>query len=164
MFQRTFGTRSFFNIASKYRILTVIKLKAQLKWKLKRLFLACGVDIRVATIRQFVATYVQNINCIVEVAFNHFVSFGVPRSSGPSAFDRYWMLWAALLAEIHVYDAHLSMLTSVAVRPSDCIPDASIVSGNQHCVIFHSPASNQQRYMKINMATFNSIRNVPFPP
>jgi len=38
MFQRTFGTRSSFNIASKYKILTVVKLKTQLKWKLKRLW------------------------------------------------------------------------------------------------------------------------------
>ncbi len=133
LFPRTFGKRSSFKGAYKSRMLNIFKLQTLLKLHLERSFQACGVDmkvattrrfvatyihrvypgrdsppvyresrqlgglsrpiytvyIRVATVHRFIATYLQDINCILNVALNHFVFFGVLRSSGPSALVCY---------------------------------------------------------------------------
>jgi len=62
MLQRTFGTRFSFNGSSKSRMLNIFKLKTLLKFHLKRLFLTCFLDIKVATTLRFVATHTHRVH------------------------------------------------------------------------------------------------------
>ena len=61
LFPRTFGKRSYFKGAYKSRMLNIFKLKTLLKLHLERSFQACDVDIKVATTRRFVATYIHRV-------------------------------------------------------------------------------------------------------